>query len=370
MAGRPRATRPGLPAVHNGQERVWWRGKWHHLGPAGSQEARREYARLVELWSVNPDASARRPDDLLVAELFADYLSHNPEARTRSSGRDLRAISLFLQLYDGSACNEVQGPEFHAWISWLAAKRVGDRSKYTQTYIIQLMAAIRSVWRWGVATGRVPYDWLAAIETVQAPRPGRVRPGLPRPSADSAAIAATLPHLHPRWRVLVELQLHTGARPSELMRLRQRDVLRSGVVAIPGAGSMDLDREKVWAILPKHKTAHHRKSRVLFIGAALHERLLPYVSTSPDAMIWPGRWGEQLGAKSYCQAVKRAARKAKVATWTPYQLRHLAAEQVDEAHGAMATMEFLGHSSLGMTERYRKARAAARRGAEIARGRG
>jgi len=72
-----------------------------------------------------------------------------------------------------------------------------------------------------------------------------------KPVAD-ATIDATLPHLSPTVRAMVELQRLTGMRPVEVC------IMRTCVVNTQG---------RIWEYRPStHKTEHHEKDRVVFIG--------------------------------------------------------------------------------------------------------
>lgn len=62
--------------------------------------------------------------------------------------------------------------------------------------------------------------------------------------------------------------------------------------------------------------------------------------------------GLRYSSESYYRAVTRAATKAKVDHWFPYQLRHTAASVVREALGVEAAQALLGHSRADMTEHY------------------
>lgn len=57
---------------------------------------------------------------------------------------------------------------------------------------------------------------------------------------------------------------------------------------------------------------------------------------------------------SYRQAIQRAARRAGVPHWHPYQLRHLAATHIRNLLGVEAAQAALGHSHAAMTEHYAK----------------
>lgn len=72
---RPAQQWPPQPKQSGEKMRVWWAGRWHHLGRADEPEAwRKELARLLAVWSVDPTASAKRPDACLVSTICREYL--------------------------------------------------------------------------------------------------------------------------------------------------------------------------------------------------------------------------------------------------------------------------------------------------------
>jgi integrase len=82
------------------------------------------------------------------------------------------------------------------------------------------------------------------------------------PVADGA-VNATLGHLPPIVADMVRLQRLTGCRPEEICTIRPCDVDTAG---------------EVWSYRPEsHKTQHHGRERVIFIGPKGQEVLRPYL---------------------------------------------------------------------------------------------
>lgn len=398
---------PPKPAANKGRERVWWQGAWHDLGPAGSDAARAKYGRLLALWAVDPGARDRRADDYLVSELCADYrASAACPGERRQLERVVRAVGLLLDHHLATPVAEFGGADLEAWQGHLC--RLADpagRPLFNRTQVRDLVAVVRRVWKWGVRNKRTTWDQYHELRTVPPPRHGECREPEPVMAADPAAVAAALKHLRPPTRAMVRLQQSTGARPDELCHLRPADVLRAGRVELPGVGFVDLDREGVWVYLPpKHKKAHLRKPRWVVFGPADQAVLAPFLDRDPGAYCFSPR--EAVGAmraekraerlttraggsggsrkapaaeprrvvgikytpRTYRQAVERACRAAGVAHWSPYQLRHLAAGEIDFAHGLDAAQATLGHDKPDTTRRYAKRSFAA--AAKVARERG
>jgi integrase len=166
----------------------------------------------------------------------------------------------------------------------------------------------------------------------------------------------------------------------------------------------DIDRTgDVWTYRPSaHKTAHHGKTREVFIGPKGQEHLRPFLRAKPAAFIFDPREaeaersekrreerkspltpsqvkrdrrtdpatnkGERYTVGSYRRAIARACDKAfplpadieldKVADWRrahrwhPHQLRHNAATHLRKLHGIEAARVILGHESAETTHIY------------------
>ncbi len=243
---------------------------------------------------------------------------------------------------------------------------------------------VRSFVRWCVAEELpiVP-GVLEKMRAVRPLAPGRdgVPEGETREPADPAAVAKVLPLLPPMVAAALQLIRLTGARPSEILKLRPREIDRTG---------------PVWSITPtRHKGSWRGKPRVLYVGPDAQAVLTPWLlkTPGPDAFVfsparsvadriaeraanrktprWPSHMkrnatkrkgvarkrpaGEFYTHVAFSCAVRRACKKAKVPPFTPYQLRHLKAVELRERYGLEHVRAVLGHSFQGMSDHYSKA---------------
>lgn len=123
----------------------------------------------------------------------------------------------------------------------------------------------------GGRRGDNPHTVPAALGTVEGLRKGHgeARETEPKTPIDDATVEATLPHLPQVVADMVRLQRLTGARPGEIVQLRPSDVDRTG---------------EVWKYVPaEHKTEHHGKRRVIFIGPKGQAILRPYLLRDAEA---------------------------------------------------------------------------------------
>jgi integrase len=201
---------------------------------------------------------------------------------------------------------------------------------------------------------------------------------------------------------MVELEALTGARPGELCRLTPADVLRGGRVQVPGVGLVDLDREGVWVCVPtQHKKKHRGRPRWLVLGPRAQAVLAPWLERPADHFCFCPREaladlrveqvterkarngrgnpkppvatkklqpGTCYTPRTYRQAVARACKRAGVDHFSPYQLRHLHAAEVDAAFDLDHVQASLGHDDPDTARRYSKR--SFRKAADVAKGMG
>lgn len=247
---------------------------------------------------------------------------------------------------------------------------------------------VRRCFSWAVVQKLVPPTTAQALRELKGLRAGEfgVREGRQVRPVDRATIEATLPHLSSQLAAVVELLWHTGARPSEILTLRPRDV--------------DRTVGKSWvATLQCHKLAKLGKPRAIFFGPKAQRFLAPFLLRSSDAFcfspaeavaeherkraearttpVFPseqqrrdreslGRERREVGdvydahtlRRAIARAVTAANRQRKaaglspIAKWHPYQVRHAAATRLRADFGLDVARCVLGHSSAAMTEVY------------------
>jgi integrase len=241
---------------------------------------------------------------------------------------------------------------------------------------------IRRMFKWAASEELIPESVWRALQTVDGLRKGKsaareTEPVLP--VADDV-VEATLPYLPPIVADMVRLQQLTGCRPAEVCLLRPADVDTAG---------------DVWAFVPPtHKTEHHGRPRIIFIGprgqailrkyllrdkaaycfspveserqrlAIRHEqRVTPLHYGNRPGMRWDKRrrrFNDRYAVAAYRRAITRAvdlanrdrAKQAEtsgedpslLSHWAPNQLRHTKATEIRAQFGVDAAATVLGHS--------------------------
>ena len=325
-----------------GQARVRVDGRDIYLGPYGSVESRRKYgeliAKLASGVNINADklkASAKvEPGQFTINELCLAFMRH-AEAYYVKNGRptgEVRciksAVRQLVESYGYETVNEF-GP---LALKAARAKMVGKG--WCRKYVNKSVSRLRHIFRWGVENELVEPATLQKLEAVSPLLAGRTeapdhpsRKPVPQDQID--AVRAVLPQRH---RDLIDLQLLTGARSGELLKLTTEMIDRSGETWI--------------AKIADHKTVHHGKERVLYFGPHAQLILTRYLSVNPTERLFAVR------RDTYSKAVANACEKLKLPHWSPHWLRHTAASRFREEFGLESAQVLLGHSKADMTQLY------------------
>jgi integrase len=119
-----------------------------------------------------------------------------------------------------------------------------------------------------------------------------------REAVSFEVVEATMPYLLPVYQAFFRILKMTGARPSEICRMRVGDINQ-------------VDAEH-WTFSPiNHKTARHNKRRVIVFGAAEQAVLLPYLGKEPVRAVF--------SPKDAVRERKERDRAARVTPFTPSQ---------------------------------------------------
>jgi len=360
-----------------GQALVEIRGHRTYLGKHNSPESREKYRRLIakyvsgdgEVAAVEPKAELAVNGVILRYFRYAEtYYVKNGKPTDEVAA--LRAILKRLRsLYGRTPISEF-GPK-----AFKLLRESLIHEGLSRKYINDCMGRVRRMFRWAAAEELVPASIYQALASVPGLRRGRSKARETKRILPISAekIEATLPHLPEVLADMVRMQRITGMRPVEVCILRPCDVDRSG---------------EVWRFVPEsHKTEHHGRERVIFIGPKAQAVLLRYLVRDSQAYCFrpcdseekrqserhanrrtpieygnrPGtnrkvtskrKPGEKYNTNSYRRAIHRACGKAGVECWSPNRLRHAAATEIRREYGLEAAQIILGHSAADITQVY------------------
>ena len=375
----------------SGQAVVTIQGKDNYLGPYGSRASKAKYNQLVGEWVVagRPAMPTPAPDALTIVEVIEAYWTfaerhYVKDCRPTSEQDCIRAaLRPVRRLYEDSPAVDF-GP-----LALKAVRQAMIDAGLSRKTINEHSGRIRRMFKWAVSEELLPATVYQALTTVSGLQKGRTtaKETNPIPPVDAQTGDATLPHLPATVADMVRFQRLTGCRPGEVCLIRPRDINRTG---------------DVWSYRPaSHKTEHHGKSRVIFIGPKAQAILLPYLLRDADAFCFspeeserkrkanmrarrktrvqpsqldrskanPDRTaGESYTGASYLKSIWRGCDHAfppptkldakelkkwrKTNRWSPNQLRHRAATEIRRRYGLEAAQVTLGHAYADVTQIY------------------
>jgi len=338
------------------------------LGLHGTPDSHRKYAAELGRWQEQGDAP---PDQLTVGQLTMMYVErckthyrkHGKETTEVQGVRD--ALKRLNSLY-----RAVLAREFTA--SMLIAVRqqlVGEG--LPRTTVNRHVGRIRRMFRWAIADGKrlVPAAVLTELEAVSDLKYGRsdARETAPVKPVPVAWVDAIESHVSRQVWGLIQFQRATGARPGEALIVRPCDLNTTG---------------DVWEYRPAvHKTEHHGRDRVVFVGPKGQEILRQFLTTDLQKYLFDPRQaqremiarryrpgakvrtdiGEHYSIHSYAAAIRRGCEKAGVPRWAANRLRHNFATEARKVSGLDAARAVLGHAHADVTQVYAERDAATAR---------
>lgn len=400
----------------SGNARVRFGGKTHWLGrcPQGVVTPE-QLAKATRLWNeyiaagdtgrvtvpqaavevvkvaVTPAASPTTTTGITVAALALRYLDHaevyyrTADGNTTSSVDGIRMAARALFPFSDTAAVAF-GPK--------ALKIVRDalvREGRPRVTCNRVVKTIRRMFKWAASEELVPADTWHALETVAALQKGRSEaPELPPvDEVPDAVVRETLPHLPRVVAAMVWFQRWTGARPGEVCLLRPCDLDRSGEVwvytpehhklawredATPRRVAIGAEGQKVlmpfllraassYCFSPREAEKERLQERRSERKTPLYRSHLERIAAKRKGRAGQRRAGDRYTTASYRRAITRAVEAVnkvrdregipeRLPNWSPNQLRHLRAGEVEQALGIEAANAILGHTNIRTTEIY------------------
>ncbi|MEX2673806.1 MAG: site-specific integrase [Phycisphaeraceae bacterium] len=324
-------------------------------------------------------------EDNTVTIVCVAYIRHAAQRYSDSEIDTIRrAIRHVRKLY-GSEPAEAFGPK-----RLRAVRQSMIEAGWSRSHINKQVSRVRQAFKWAAShelcSERV-YRRLATVEALargEAPDRDRVKP-VPRHHIRRIRNRRNMTR---PVRALIDLQLLTGARADELIRLRACD--------------LDTSDRRCWTVTydgstdeKQHKTAHHGKARVLYFGPKAQRILRLFITTErptdqplfspresnaeakarlatkgrgrrpnqkPNVPQTSRTIARQYTTASYRRQIHRLCEREGIPVWGPHRLRHNAATYLRRDFGLEVASIVLGHSSLVITQTYaeqndRKARA-------------
>lgn len=361
----------------SGQAYVWLSGREHYLGKHGSPESYANYQRIIAEWQVtklplpprDPVKAELARKDLRVSELLVAYLEfaasyYVKNGRPTGELANMKDAIRPLQALYETACVAEFGPG-----SLRTVREKMIETGLSRKVVNARVNRLRRIFKWGVERELVAPNVLQGLQSVTPLKQGRssaretsrVLP-VPQEHIDAVTALVTRP-----VKAMIELQLVTGMRPGEIVLMRTRDIDTSG---------------KIWEYRPEsHKTEHHGKDRVIFLGPRAQEIVRPFLKKDLEAGLFDPRDAvlaarnrlkpksgkakrtfrirgyrrcpsDRYTSGSYQNAIFKACDRVGIPSWGPNRLRHNAATFLRKEFGIEAARVILGHTSAAVTEIY------------------
>ena len=393
----------------SGQAFVQIKGKRHYLGSYGSPKSHEAYKRKIAELAASPAAAtaainAKAESAYTVLELAAAYWefcqgNYRKKDGTPSGWLDHIHLTLngpLAELYGTTPANQF-GPK-----AFKAVRQKLIDAGHSRGYINKLMPIVTQCFQWGAAEELVSANVWHALRTVKGLKKGRTtaRETPPVLPVNDVVVDATLPALPKVIADMVRFQRLTGCRPGEVCLLRLIDLDRNRFVKCP---SGETNSSEVWEYRPaSHKTEHHGKERIIFIGPKAQAIIKPYLDREataycfspveseakrheqqrqnrqtklfPSHMKRPRKTSPRrspathYATTSYGRAIRRAVARINqqitetaeaagvepvlMPEWHLNQLRHTSATEVRRQFGLEASQVVLGHSKADVTQVY------------------
>lgn len=385
----------------SGQAVVTLSGRDFYLGPHGTKVSRDAYDRLIAEYlaegrRLKSPASPEEPAELTVVEVLARYLEHCKQYY-RKDGKQTNEVEAMKVVIRDTRAEFARLPVSKFGPN--ALKRVRQRwldRGLTRPGINKNQRRLTRIFRWAVAEELVPPSVIQALTAVPGLRKHRSEAPEPDPvlPVELSVVEKTIGFLPSVVADMVRVQLLTGARPGEVCGLTPGSVDRSG---------------DVWEYRVRgHKTEHHGRSRIVYLGPEAQKILAPYLLRAADKHCFspsevvgqqrqnrhadrvtplscgnrpghrhgvgvrkggkPRAPGNAYTASSYRRAIHYACDKAfgppagitgvalekwrSDQRWSPNQLRHTAATEIRKRFGLEAAQVILGHAAADVTQVY------------------
>jgi integrase len=354
-----------------------------YLGSYDSPESWERYWQLVAQFPTpgsrkNP-VTLEAGDPISIALLVERYLAHAVEYYGQGSERLYTIRSAIRPLLELHASTKVtafgplalEGVRTHRVNQGRISRtwKNGEPAEWrpiSRVYINELVQIIIRIFDWGVSRELVPEtiaNALVKLPRIQKGREPKVKESKPVKPVPAEHVEAVLNLVSTEIAGMIRIQILTAMRPDEVTAIRPCDIDTTGKIWIYTLG----DRSHGGV---GHKTDHldDEGDKYVCLGPKAQEIIRPLIATcEPTEFLFSpkratkrrfpnGHGGlkprDRYDDGSYCQAVKRACRRAGVPVWTPNRLRHNRATEVRMVFGLEAAQAVLDHRNIQTTQIY------------------
>ncbi len=389
--------------IYKNGNRYWWKVKLpgedavkaRPLIPIGSLIATNDYNVAIECAKTILAKAVFNADEPIsksvenIAQLAKAFNEHAKEYYKDHNGQNTKEVDNIRHslktLLETFATTDVQdfGP-----LKLIELRNELINQNICRRTINQRIGIVKRMFKWAASRQMIPMITYQGLLTVDGLKRNRsaAKESKPVKPVDEEHVYKVLPYLSPVLSAIVQIQLLTGMRPSEVLQMKPKDIERSG---------------KIWHYYPeRHKNLYRGHERIVPIGPQGQKILTPFLLRNENSYCFspaesekyrrdqntakrktPISYGNSVGTnrkdnpsrkpgdiydfKSYGKAVLRAitaARKdiktnggdpdTELPKWTPYQLRHTAATKARKMFNYETAGALLGHNKMSATAIY------------------
>ncbi len=353
-------------------------GRQIYLGKDAKLAELRRQELIAESIARQREALNRPPIDsntqniLLLDEAIGAFLAHFTKGNYDRSDTALcqRSMGLLSNFCGSKIIHNFKTQDYLDFRAHLMSITDHRGKKFSRNYLNKLTKMVKRLFKYCAQNDHCTveqYNKLALIQNLEYGKGGielNARQGVP-----DSTVEACLPFMQPMIADMVRLQMLSGMRPCELSILTHAQISRPGhIVIIPRTNRpltpVTHDQTTVWFYLPVvHKNTARSKPKVICFGPRCQTILAPYLANPTSEYIFDGRLLKSrrstqrrlpyTSVELYRDEIHRAVQRHNKAhpdspleDWTPYQLRHAAAQAYSEAYGRDTAAAVLGHDGL------------------------
>jgi integrase len=374
--------------IYLNKNRYWWKVKLpgeetasaRPLKPTGAQYATKDYGAAVEVarnllhQALFENADSRiDPNDRTVMAIAKAYRDHAANYYLDVAGNETSevkrieyATKTMIKLYATCPAEEF-GP-----LKLKEVRKTMIEARLARNTIHDRIACIKRMFRWAASEELAPVSVYQGLSTIEGLKRGRsgAKETARVPAVPEGYVYAILPHTTPVMAAMIELQLLTGMRSTELCIMRPCDLETSGEIwfyrpAIYKTQYLDRETEKVICIGPRGQEIIRpylkRRLEEFLFSPAESERIRKDFDKNTTL-------NERYDRRTYRKAVQYAIKKANKARkeeaeaagtrpklipmWTPHQLRHTATTRAAKEFGIEVAKAATGHANISTTQIY------------------
>jgi len=375
--------------IYKNGVRYWWKVRlpgeskisYIPLKPSGAKFATKDLltAEIIakKIWEENLFSGRSSNFDGKISTLTKMYHAHNLGYYLPPSNAAVEikwAITAFAEYYSGELAEDMTPVKLKEFRQHIVGK-----DKWSRRTINTRINMIRRMFKWAASEMLISIHIYTSLTTIENLLRGRTtaREKIKVLPVSIEAVAAVLPLVTPVVADMIQVQLLTGMRPGEVLKMRPGDIDCS---------------DRIWKYTPTgeddeygHKTEYLGTVKYVAIGPKAQKVLAKYLFRKPSEYCFkpaesaqqsqerkhekrktPASYGNRRGTNnqgtqifndrfdtnSFRRAVQRACTKAGIDKWYPHQLRHTAATEISAKFDIDAARAVLGHTTLKQTEEY------------------